>query len=59
VVRLRRPESDAELLFLLNYAHEERAISIPGELTSHLDSALEAGSLVLEPYGVALLELPA
>ncbi|HEX9416353.1 MAG TPA: beta-galactosidase trimerization domain-containing protein, partial [Gaiellaceae bacterium] len=59
VVRLRRPESGAELLFLLNYAGEERAISIPGELASHLDGVLDAGSLVLEPYGVALLESPA
>jgi beta-galactosidase len=55
VVRLSRSESGAELLFLLNYAGEERTISIPGEPASHLDGALEAGSLVLEPYGVALL----
>jgi beta-galactosidase len=58
VVRLRRPESGAELLFMLNYAHQQRRISIPGERASHLDGALEAGSLVLEPYGVALLESP-
>jgi beta-galactosidase len=55
VVRLRRSESGAELLFLLNYAHEERAVSVPSELSSYLDGALETGSLVLEPYGVALL----
>jgi beta-galactosidase len=55
VVRLRGPESGAELLFLLNHAHEERAVSVPSELSSHLDGALESGSLVLEPYGVALL----
>jgi beta-galactosidase len=55
VVRLRRSESGEELLFLLNYAHEERAVSVPSELSSHLDGALEPGSLVLEPYGVALL----
>jgi beta-galactosidase len=59
VVRLRRSESGGELLFMLNYADEERTISIPGELASHLEGALEAGSLVLEPHGVALLELPA
>jgi beta-galactosidase len=59
LVRLRRPDSGTELLFLLNYAHEERAISIPGAPTSHLDGVLEAGSLVLGPHGVALLELPA
>ncbi len=59
VVRLRKPESGTELLFLLNYAREERAISIPDVFASHLDGALEAGSLVLEPYGVALLESPA
>jgi beta-galactosidase len=59
VVRLRRPESGKNLLFLLNYAHEERAISIPPEFASHLDGALEAGSLVHEPYGVALHESPA
>jgi Beta-galactosidase C-terminal domain len=55
VVRLRRSESGAELLFLLNYAGEKRTISIPGEPGSHLDGALEAGSLVLDPYSVALL----
>ena len=55
VVRLRRSESGAELLFLLNYAHEERTVSVPSELSSHLDGVLETGSLVLEPYGVALL----
>jgi beta-galactosidase len=55
VVKLRRPDSGAELLFLLNYGHEERAVSVPSELSSHLDGALETGSLVLEPYGVALL----
>jgi beta-galactosidase len=55
LVRLRGSESGAELLFLLNYAHEERAVSVPSELSSHLDGALETGSLVLEPYGVALL----
>jgi beta-galactosidase len=55
-VRLRRPDSGAELMFLLNYAHEERAISIPHGHASHLDGALEAGSLVLGPHGVALLE---
>jgi beta-galactosidase GanA len=59
VVRLRRPEPGKDLLFLLNYAHEERAISIPAEFASHLDGALETGSLVLEPHGVALLESPA
>ncbi len=59
VVRLRRSESGEELLFLLNYAGEARTISIPVELASHLDGALETGSLVLERYGVALLELPA
>jgi len=56
VVRLRRPDSGSELLFLLNYAHAERTISIPGGLASHLDGALETGSLVLGPHGVALLE---
>jgi beta-galactosidase len=59
LVRLRRPDSGTELLFLLNYAHEERAISIPGATTSHLDGVLEAGSLVLGPHGVALLDSPA
>jgi beta-galactosidase len=56
VVRLHTPESGRELLFLLNYADEERTISIRGEPVSHLDGALQAGSLVLGPYGVALLE---
>jgi beta-galactosidase len=56
VVRLHTPESGRELLFLLNYADEERTISIRGEPESHLDGALQAGSLVLGPYGVALLE---
>jgi beta-galactosidase len=55
LVRLRRSESGAELQFLLNYAHEERTVSLPSELSSHLDGVREAGSLVLEPYGVALL----
>jgi beta-galactosidase len=55
LVRLRRSESSAELLFLLNHAQEERAVPVPSELSSHLDGVLEAGSLVLEPYGVALL----
>jgi beta-galactosidase len=58
-VRLRKSESARELLFLLNYAGEERAISIPDEPASLLDGALQGGSLVLEPYGVALLESPA
>jgi beta-galactosidase len=56
VVRLQKPESARELVFLLNYADEERTISIPGEPVSHLDGALQAGSLVLGPHGVALLE---
>jgi beta-galactosidase len=56
VVRLHTPESGRELIFLLNYAEEERTIAIPGEPVSHLDGALQAGSLVLAPYGVALLE---
>jgi len=55
LVRLRRSDSGAELQFLLNYAHEERTVSLPSELSSHLDGVREAGSLVLEPYGVALL----
>ncbi len=59
VVRLRSSESDTGLLFVLNYSGEQRVISVPGELASHLDGALEADSLVLEPYGVALLEAPA
>jgi beta-galactosidase len=59
VVRLRNSGSGPELLFLLNHAGGERAISIPGEPASHLDGVLEAGSLVLGPYGVALLESPA
>ena len=54
-MRLRRSDSGAELQFLLNYAHEERTVSLPSELSSHLDGVREAGSLVLEPYGVALL----
>jgi beta-galactosidase len=56
VVRLRTPESDRELRLLLNHSGEERTISIRGEPVSHLDGALQAGSLVLGPYGVALLE---
>jgi beta-galactosidase len=56
VVRLYRPESGREILFLLNYAGAERTISIRGELVSHLDGALKPGALVLGPYGVALLE---
>jgi beta-galactosidase len=57
VVKLRRPESGRDLLFLLNYAGEERTISIRGEpVVSHLDGSLLAGALVLGPYGVALLE---
>jgi beta-galactosidase len=59
VVKLRNSGSGTELLFLFNYAGEERAISIPGEPASHLDGVLQAGSLVLGPYGVALLESPA
>jgi beta-galactosidase len=56
LVRLRRPSSNKELLFLLNYAHEERAIAIPGAPASHLDGVLQAGWLVLGPHGVGLLE---
>jgi beta-galactosidase len=56
VIRLCTRESQKELLFLLNYADEERTIPIRGEPVSHLDGALHAGSVVLEPYGVALLE---
>jgi beta-galactosidase len=56
VVRLVEPASGRKLLFLLNYADEERTISIPGEPTSHLDGELQARSLVLGSYGVALLE---
>jgi beta-galactosidase len=55
VVRLRTPEGK-ELVFVLNYADEERTIAIRGEPVGHLDGVLEAGSLALEPYGVALLE---
>jgi beta-galactosidase len=55
LIRLRKPDSGTELMFLLNYAREERAISIPGARASHLDGELEGGSLVLQAYGVALL----
>ena len=55
LIRLRKPDSGTELMFLLNYAQEERAISIPGAPASHLDGELEGDSLVLQPYGVALL----
>jgi beta-galactosidase len=54
LVRLRKPDG-AELVFLLNYSPEERAISIPGAHSSHLDGVFEGGSVVLGPYGVALL----
>jgi beta-galactosidase len=57
LVRLRRPSSGAELLFLLNYAHEERAIAIAGAPASYLDGVLDAGRLVLGPHGAGLLEL--
>jgi beta-galactosidase len=56
VVRLHALESGRGVLFLLNHADEDRTISIRGEHVSHLDGALQAGSLVLGPYGVALLE---
>jgi beta-galactosidase len=56
VVSLHKPESGTEVQFLLNYADEERTISIPGGPVSHLDGVLQAGSLVLGPYGAALLE---
>jgi beta-galactosidase len=56
VVRLREPEAGRELLFLLNHADEERTIPLAGEPASQLDGVLEAGSLVLGPSGVALLE---
>jgi beta-galactosidase len=55
LVRLRGPGSGTELRFLLNYAHDERAIAIPGAPVSHLDGVLEAGWLVLGPHGVGLL----
>ncbi len=55
LVKLRKPGTATELMFLLNYAPEERTISIPGAPPSHLDGVLDAGSLVLGPYGVALL----
>jgi beta-galactosidase len=57
LVRLRRPSSGTDLLFLLNYAHEERAIAIPGAPASHLDGVLGGGWLMLGPHGVGLLEL--
>jgi beta-galactosidase len=55
VVRLRKAD-DTKLLFLLNYSDEERVIPVSGEPASHIDGTLEEGSLVLEPFGVALLE---
>jgi beta-galactosidase len=55
VVRLRKADG-SKLLFLLNYSDYERVISVSGERASHLDGTLDGGSLVLEPYGVALLE---
>jgi beta-galactosidase len=58
LIRLRRPGARGELVFLLNYAPEERTISIPGAPASRLDGVLDAGSLVLGAYGVALLESP-
>jgi beta-galactosidase len=57
VVRLRKTDG-TKLLFLLNYAAEERVVSVLGDPASHLDGKLEGGSLLLEPYGVALLEAP-
>jgi beta-galactosidase len=57
VVRLRRADG-TKLLFLLNHSQEQLAISIAGEPVSHIDGVLEGGSLVLEAYGVALLEAP-
>jgi beta-galactosidase len=55
VVRLCRPGTAKVLMFLLNYAPEERTISISGALQTRLDGVLDAGSLALGPYGVALL----
>ena len=55
VVRLRKADG-TKLLFLLNYSDEERVIPVPGEPSSHIDGTLDEGSLVLEPFGVALLE---
>lgn len=58
LVRLRKTGSGTELWFLLNYADDERAITLPGVPASHLDGVVEAGSLVLGPHAVALLESP-
>jgi beta-galactosidase len=55
VVGLRKADG-TKLRFLLNSSDEERVITISGEPASHIDGTLEAGSLVLKPYGVALLE---
>jgi beta-galactosidase len=57
-VTLRRPGDDGYLRFLLNSAGEERVVPIGVEAASHLDGALDRGSLTLGPYGVALLEAP-
>jgi beta-galactosidase len=58
LVRLRKPGFGTELWFLLNYADDERTIAIPGTPASHLDGVVDAGSLVLGPHAVALLESP-
>jgi beta-galactosidase len=55
VVRLRKPDG-TRLVFLLNFAAKERVLAVSGEQATHLDGTLEGDSLVLEPYGVALLE---
>jgi beta-galactosidase len=56
VITLRKAESGTKLMFLLNYADEERTIPISGDRTSHLDGVLGKRSLLLAPFGVALLE---
>lgn len=59
LITLRTPDSSAQLRFLLNYAQEERMISIPGARATYLDGVLDGDSLVLAPYGVALVASPA
>ena len=54
-MRLRRAQ-DANVLVLLNFAADERSVALEGEYEDRLRATTAGPSVVLPPYGVALLE---
>jgi beta-galactosidase len=56
LVRVKKPDAEAELLFLLNYSDREQLVELPEEWCDQLGAGTPSRTVALAPYGVALLK---